>query len=78
MELYGEEFLRKPTVTDIEKLYAHHYKKHGFPRMIENIDCTDWPWANCLHVLKAQFYRGDHGPGPFILLEAIASQDLWI
>ncbi|GJU47596.1 ALP1-like protein [Tanacetum coccineum] len=54
MNLYGEEFLRKPTYTDIEKLYAYHNEKHGFPGM------------------------GDHGPDPFILLEAIASNDLWI
>ncbi|GJZ43214.1 ALP1-like protein, partial [Tanacetum coccineum] len=27
---------------------------------------------------RAQFCRGDHGPDPFILLEAISSQDLWI
>ncbi|GKE60591.1 ALP1-like protein [Tanacetum coccineum] len=53
MNLYGEEFLRKPTYTDIEKLYAYHNEKHGFS-------------------------RGDHGPDPFILLEAIASNDLWI
>ncbi|GKD69101.1 ALP1-like protein [Tanacetum coccineum] len=54
MNLYGEEFLRKPTYTDIEKLYAYHDEKHGFPGI------------------------GDHGPNPFILLEAIASNDLWI
>ncbi|GKE58415.1 ALP1-like protein [Tanacetum coccineum] len=28
MNLY-EEFLRKPTYTDMKKLYAYHYKKHG-------------------------------------------------
>ncbi|GKF03373.1 ALP1-like protein isoform X1, partial [Tanacetum coccineum] len=49
MELYGEEFLRKPTYNDIENLYARHDEKH----------------------------RGDHRPYPIILLEAIASQDLW-
>ncbi|GJT03203.1 ALP1-like protein [Tanacetum coccineum] len=32
----------------------------------------------CPVAFKAQFYRGDHGPDPFILLEAIASNDLWI
>nr|GEW00776.1 hypothetical protein [Tanacetum cinerariifolium] len=31
MEIYGPEFLMKPTVTDIEKLYRHHEEKHGFP-----------------------------------------------
>ncbi|GJW92972.1 reverse transcriptase domain-containing protein [Tanacetum coccineum] len=48
MELYGEEFLRKPTYTDMEKLYAHHEEKHGFPVMLGSIDCTAsndlWIW----------------------------------
>ncbi|GKC75149.1 ALP1-like protein [Tanacetum coccineum] len=78
MNLYGEEFLRKPTYTDMEKLYAYHNEKHGFPGMLGSIDCTDWPWENCPVAFKAQFCRGDHGPDPFILLEAIASNDLWI
>nr|GEZ07160.1 hypothetical protein [Tanacetum cinerariifolium] len=34
MEIYGPEFLRKPTVTDIEKLYRHHEEKHGFPGIV--------------------------------------------
>nr|GEX94262.1 dehydration-responsive element-binding protein 1D-like [Tanacetum cinerariifolium] len=51
MKLYGEEFLRKPTYTDIEKLYAHHEEKHGFPGMTESINCTDWSWENCLVAL---------------------------
>ncbi|GJY19641.1 hypothetical protein Tco_0391132 [Tanacetum coccineum] len=43
MELYGEEFLRKPTYTDMEKLYAYHEENHGFSGMLGIIDCTDWP-----------------------------------
>ncbi|GJX75542.1 ALP1-like protein [Tanacetum coccineum] len=31
MNLYGEEFLRKLTYTDMEKLYAYHDENHGFP-----------------------------------------------
>nr|GFC80275.1 protein ALP1-like isoform X1 [Tanacetum cinerariifolium] len=54
MENYGPEFLRKPTVTEIEKVYRHHEEKHGFLGI------------------------RDHGSNPFILLEADASQDLWI
>ncbi|GJW81838.1 ALP1-like protein [Tanacetum coccineum] len=34
--------------------------------------------ANCLVAYIAQFSKGDNGPNPFILLEAIASNDLWI
>ncbi|GJW60834.1 ALP1-like protein [Tanacetum coccineum] len=48
------EFLRKPTYTDMEKLYARHDENHRFPRMFGSIDYL------------------------FILLEAIASNDLWI
>ncbi|GJU97471.1 ALP1-like protein [Tanacetum coccineum] len=48
--IFGPEFLEKPTITDIERLYAFHEEK----------------------------LRRDHGPDPFILLEAVASQDLWI
>nr|GEU36558.1 probable trehalase [Tanacetum cinerariifolium] len=78
MNLYGEEFLQKPTYTGIEKLYAYHNEKHGFPGMLGSIDCTNWPWANFPVAFKAQFSRGDHRPDPFILLEVIASNDLWI
>nr|GEY10699.1 hypothetical protein [Tanacetum cinerariifolium] len=30
-ELYGKEYLRKPTQTDVEKRYAFHEGKHAFP-----------------------------------------------
>ncbi|GJR97443.1 ALP1-like protein [Tanacetum coccineum] len=76
--LYGEEYLRRPTQSDVEKLYTFHENKHGFPGMIGSIDCTKWLWAQCPQAYRAQFSRGDSGPEPFILLEAVASQDLWI
>ncbi|GKA32620.1 ALP1-like protein [Tanacetum coccineum] len=78
MELYGRKFLRQPTYIDMVNLYAHHEQKHGFSGMIGSIDCTDWPWENCPNAFRAQFCRGDHESDPFILLEALASQALWI
>nr|GEW82920.1 protein ALP1-like [Tanacetum cinerariifolium] len=41
INLYGEEFLRKPTYTDIETLHAYHNEKHGFLGMLGSIDCTN-------------------------------------
>ncbi|GJU09761.1 hypothetical protein Tco_1132157 [Tanacetum coccineum] len=38
MEIYRPEFLRKPTVTDNEKLYRHHEEKHGFLGMLGSLD----------------------------------------
>ncbi|GKA51748.1 ALP1-like protein [Tanacetum coccineum] len=78
MNIYGPDFLRKPTVTDIEKLCLHHEEKHGFSRMLGSLDCTDWEWFSCLYAFKAHYVRRDHGSNPFILLEAVVSQDLWI
>nr|GEV26966.1 hypothetical protein [Tanacetum cinerariifolium] len=76
MELYGEEFLRRPTQADVEKLYAFYEEKPGFPGMIGSIDYTKWPWAQCPQAYLAQFSRGDSGSEPKILLEAVASQNL--
>nr|GEW45199.1 hypothetical protein [Tanacetum cinerariifolium]GFB31140.1 hypothetical protein [Tanacetum cinerariifolium] len=42
MKIYGPEFLRKPTVTDIEKVYQHHKEKHGFSGILESLDYMDW------------------------------------
>ncbi|GKB69528.1 ALP1-like protein, partial [Tanacetum coccineum] len=78
IELYGEEYLRRPMQTNIEKLYAFHKNKHGFAGMIGIIDCTKWTWAQCPQAYRAQFSRGDSESEPFILLEAFTSQDLWI
>nr|GEZ99342.1 reverse transcriptase domain-containing protein [Tanacetum cinerariifolium] len=35
-------------------------------------------WKAIERLFKDQFYRGDHRPDLFILLEAITSNDLWI
>nr|GEU89861.1 putative Gag-polypeptide of LTR copia-type [Tanacetum cinerariifolium] len=78
MEIYGPEFLRKPAMTDIEKLYRHHEEKHGFSEMLGSLDCTDWEWFDCSHAFIAQYVKRDHGSNPFILFEVVASQDLWI
>ncbi|GKC09105.1 PXMP2/4 family protein 4-like protein [Tanacetum coccineum] len=37
--IFGHEFLRKPTLTDVERLYAFHENKHGFLRMLGSLDC---------------------------------------
>nr|GEU83626.1 hypothetical protein [Tanacetum cinerariifolium] len=78
MQIYRPEYLRKPTVTDVEKFYLHREEKHGFSGMLGSLDCTDWEWSGCPYAFKAQYVRRDHGPNPFILLEVVPSQDLWL
>nr|XP_043638320.1 uncharacterized protein LOC122609301 [Erigeron canadensis] len=53
---YRDEYLKRPTEADIDRLTAKHAEVHGFP---------------------GQYTRGDKGH-PTIMLEAVASYDLWI
>ncbi|GKC42497.1 serine/threonine-protein kinase STY17-like protein, partial [Tanacetum coccineum] len=59
----------------VMQIYLHHEEKHGFSGMLESFDCTDWEWFGCPYAFKAQYVRRDHGLNPFILLEAVASQE---
>ncbi|GJS74595.1 WAT1-related protein isoform X1 [Tanacetum coccineum] len=54
IELYGEEYLRRPTQTDVEKLYAFHEKKHGFSGSNNDVNVLrQSPVLNDLKVGKA-------------------------
>nr|KAJ0201596.1 hypothetical protein LSAT_V11C600299180 [Lactuca sativa] len=76
-EVFHEEYLHKPTQRDIERLYSAHEERHGFPGMLGSLDCTHVAWEKCPSAWRGQFTRGDIGE-PTIILEAVASQDLWI
>ncbi|XP_022032320.1 uncharacterized protein LOC110933403 [Helianthus annuus] len=45
--------------------------------MLGSIDCMHWEWHNCPTAWRGQYTRGDHDH-PTLILEAVASQDLWI
>ena len=71
IELYGREFLRRPTSHDIARLYEFHEGQHHIPGMLGSIDCTHFVWRNCPRHLKGQYKRGDH-QYPTIMLESVA------
>uniref|UniRef100_A0A0D3E1J5 DDE Tnp4 domain-containing protein n=1 Tax=Brassica oleracea var. oleracea TaxID=109376 RepID=A0A0D3E1J5_BRAOL len=73
--LFGDEYLRRPTPADLQRLLdVGEYR--GFPGMIGSIDCMHWEWKNCPTAWKGQYSRGSGKPT--IVLEAVASYDLWI
>ncbi|GJU76148.1 transcription elongation factor SPT6 [Tanacetum coccineum] len=77
IQLFMPEYLRKPDFNDIQKLYTAHNNIHGFPEMLESIDCMQWELRNCPKSWHGKFARSDK-KYPTIMLEAVASYDLWI
>jgi hypothetical protein len=75
VDSYGPEFLRQPNDNDITKLLAVG-EQRGFSGMLGSIDCMHWEWENCPTALQGQ-YQG-HFKKPTLILEAVASHDLWI
>src|SRR6266540_861650 len=75
VQIFGEEYLRSPNNFDTARLLAIG-ESRGFPEMLGSLDCMHWKWKNCPSAWQGQ-YSG-HLHEPTIILEAVASQDLWI
>jgi len=45
--------------------------------MVGSIDCMHWPWEMCPTAWRGTHTRGDIGR-PSLVLQAVASYDLWI
>jgi hypothetical protein len=67
--------LRPPNDDDTRKLLTSN-ERRGWPGMLGCIDCMHWRWKKCPTCWKG-YYEG-HVDGPTMILEAMASQDLWI
>jgi len=74
VQIFEVEYLRYPTEADVARLLAVN-EKRGFPGMLGSIDCMHWEWKNCPMQSQGQ-YKG-HTNRPTIILEAVASHDLW-
>ncbi|XP_071699373.1 uncharacterized protein [Rutidosis leptorrhynchoides] len=77
IHMFSREYLRKPTEEDVRRLHAKHLEMHGFPSMLGSLDCMHWASKNCPVAWQGHYHRGDH-EGPTIMLEAVASYDMWI
>jgi hypothetical protein len=75
MEIFREEYLRAHNDDNTERLLGESQER-GWSGMLGSIDCMHWTWKNCAAGWKGQYK--DHCNDPTIILEAIASNDLWI
>ena len=73
--IFSEEYLRSPNNEGITRLLAHSQNR-GFPGMLGSIDCMNWKLKNCLAAWKGMYCGYIREPS--IILEAVASYDLWI
>ncbi|XP_038722076.1 uncharacterized protein LOC120014230 [Tripterygium wilfordii] len=74
INIFGDKYLRSHNSNDINRLLQLH-EKHGFPGMLGSIDCMHWTWKNCPSGWKGH-YSGHSGDAT-VILEAVASRDLW-
>jgi hypothetical protein len=75
VEIFENEYLRSPNQNDTSRLLEIGVER-GFPGMLGSIDCMHWKWKNCPTAHHGMF--SGHVREPTIILEAVASKDLWI
>ena len=75
IQVFGDEYLRSPNENDTARLLELG-KQRGFLGMLGSIDCMHWRWKNCPSAWHGM-YSG-HFHEPTIILEAVASKNLWI
>ncbi|GKB82708.1 hypothetical protein Tco_0949603 [Tanacetum coccineum] len=72
---FSDTYLRRPNEDDLTRL-LYVREQRGFPGMTGSIVCMHWEWKNCPKGWAGQ-YAGRSGK-PTIILEVVASYDLWI
>ena len=75
VEVFEPEYMRRPNAHDTTRLLAIGASR-GFPGMLGSIDCMHWSCKNCPTAWHGMC-RG-YKKEPTIILEAVASVDLWI
>lgn len=75
VEIFEPEYLRAPNEADVSRL-LRVAEDRGFPGMLGSLDCMHWQWDKCPTAYHGM-YTG-HVEKPTIILEAVASYDLWI
>ncbi|KAF8411112.1 hypothetical protein HHK36_003651 [Tetracentron sinense] len=73
--LYDGQYLRSPNEQDIACLLQEG-EERGFVGMLGSLDCMHWEWKNCPTAWHGT-HRSHHHK-PTLILEAVASKDLWI
>jgi hypothetical protein len=74
-DVFGQEYLRPPNKDDITRLF-NIVERCGFSGMLDSIDYMHWKWKNCPTTWQGM--HCGHVKEPTVILEAAASNNLWI
>ena len=75
IRVFGPEYLWASNEEDPKKMMASNDRR-GWLGTLGNIDCMHWTWKNCPKAWQG-LYSGKSCDAT-IVLEAVASEDLWI
>ena len=75
IELYGPEYLRKPTEEDVRRIAAK-YASLGWPGLLGSLDCMHYEWRAAPKGWQGQFRGKEHLS--YIILEAVCDSDSYI
>ena len=75
VHLFAATYLRNPTEADLRRILTHNARR-GFPGMVGSVDCMHWTWKNCPKAWHGMYQGRNHKPT--VVLEAVATHDLWI
>lgn len=75
IRIFGPQYQRRPNAANVRRILADNTKR-GFPGMLGSLDCMHWQWKKCPKALQGH-YSGRKGK-PTLVLEAVATKDLWI
>jgi len=76
VQLFGDEYSMKPTQADVDRL-LQVAEARDFLGMLWSTDCMQWEWKNYQSAWRWMFTKGIYRV-PTLILEAVASYDLWI
>jgi hypothetical protein len=74
--IYGDEYMRTPTATDLKAICTLHRRVHGVNGMLGSLDCMLTKWKNCPMEWQGVF-KGREKSMSTIVMEGVCDYYLW-